>query len=275
VAPKVRPEREGPFHVELIAVGDDLVRGHAADRNSPALAGWLAERGAFVRRITVVDRGKSEIRDAVRQALGRNPHLLVVSGGLGPAKNDRTLAAVAAALERPMTASPGARSLVEAAYARLRHARVVQSASMTAAREKMCAAPIGADLVPNDRGLAFGAVCRLPGGAAVVCLPGTPVENRSVFEAALPLLKDLLPRLVTARREIESPTADESELWTYIEALAEEFPDVRITSRPPAAFRKGSAAVLVVETTAPSAEEANGAIGMVQRKLLAMAGGGA
>jgi len=275
VAPKVRPDPAGGFSVELISVGDDLLRGGVEDANAPFFADQLSARGAVVHRIAIVADDENTVRDAVREALGRNPHLLVISGGLGPAADDHTLAGVAAALERPLAQHSGTRSLVEASYARLRHARVVNSAALTQARERLCRLPVGAEPIPNESGVTPGVLVRLAGGSAVLCLPGGAGENRAMFEAALVLLKEALPRAVTAHRKIEAPTADEAELRELVDMLAEEFDGARISTRPPRTYRKGAVATIVVEATAPTAEEANGLVGLVQRRLLAIAGGGA
>jgi molybdopterin-biosynthesis enzyme MoeA-like protein len=72
-APKVRPDREGPLHVELILVGRDLLRGQVEDANARFLAGRLSERGALVHRVTFVDDKLRAVAAALREALGRRP----------------------------------------------------------------------------------------------------------------------------------------------------------------------------------------------------------
>ena len=195
-APKVRPERSGAFHAELLMIGRDLLRGRVTESNAQQLAGLLAGRGALVHRITIVDDTEQAISRAMREALERNPHLVITTGGLGPAPDDRTLAAVSTALGRPLSMNQQARTLVEAAYRRLCEARLARREGLNLAREKMCKLPIGSFPVPNDKGIAPGVVCRLPGGAAVICLPGTPREARAVLEQTLQLLRSLPHRAV-------------------------------------------------------------------------------
>jgi len=271
--PKVRPDRVGPVHVELISIGRDLLRGRTTDSNSQYLAERITRRGGQVQRVTVVDDDEQAIGTAIREALGRNPHLLVTSGGLGPARDDRTLAAVANVLQRPLTMHTQAKAMVEAAYQDLARARFVPSGGLNLAREKLCRLPIGSEAVPNPRGVAPGCICRLPGGSAILCLPGRPDDMRATLEEALPLLKGVTPHNELAQREIESPTPDEAELRPLLEQLADEFPAVWISSHPSGSRKKGSKIMITVEATAPTKEEANQAVSAAQRRLIALAAG--
>jgi molybdenum cofactor synthesis domain-containing protein len=271
-APKVRPDREGPLHVELILVGRDLLRGQVEDANARFLAGRLSERGALVHRMTFVDDKPRAVAAALLEALGRSPGLVVTTGGLGPAADDVTLEAVAAALGRPLTPTPVARSMIEAAYQKLYEARRISSAGMNLAREKLCRLPVGCDVVPNERGISPGVICRLPGGTAVLCLPGTPREARAVLESALESMKGATLRGHVARREVESPTGDESALRPMIDVLAGEFPYVWISSRP--VGMGGNAKVLVtLEATGHDPDEAEKAVEGAVKRLLALAAG--
>lgn len=272
-APKVRPEHGAPLLAELILVGEDLLRGYVAEGNTRFLATRLAERGGVIRRSATVADDEATIAAAVEEALERNPHLVITTGGLGPATDDRTLAAVATVLERPLTMNSHARTLVERAYQRLFESKTINRAGLNQSREKMCLTPLGCIPLANSIGVAPGVVCRLPGGSAVVCLPGKPEEARAVFDEALPLLKDLAPTLSVARREVEAPSADESSLRPLIDRLSEEFPRVRITSRPVGTARKGAKVLVTVEAAASSTESAESLVGEAVRRLLGLASG--
>ena len=65
----------------MISVGRELLRGRVADSNSRRIAAFLTQRGAVVRRIVLVGDDEPSISAAVQEALGRNPHLVVTSGG--------------------------------------------------------------------------------------------------------------------------------------------------------------------------------------------------
>ncbi len=268
-APKPRLERDSPVRAEIIAVGRELLRGRLADRNGPELARLLSERGARIARLSVVDDSERAVAEAVRESLERGVHLVVTAGGLGPSADDRTLAGIAAALERPLTLSPRARAHVEAAYRRLeRQGLEVEAGLLNPGRQKMCQLPIGSEAIENPVGVAPGALLRLPGGAAVLALPGSPEECRAVFEQALPKLKELLAYTVVARREVETPSEDESAVQPVLGKLREEFPRVGVQSYPPDT-RAGQRRVKVtLEARGRSVKEAELAVEAALRRLV-------
>jgi nicotinamide-nucleotide amidase len=273
-APKARPERSGPLHVELISVGRELLRGQVADQNSLAIAQFVTRRGGLVHRMTVVDDQIRPITEAIREALGRSPHLVITSGGLGPGIDDLTLSGVAKALGHPLAMNNDAKAMVEKAYQRLLLAKQVSTASMNQAREKMCRIPVGSLPVRNDLGIAPGVICELPGGTAVISLPGLPDEMQHVLENAVELLHDLTTKVCTVKRELEAPTPDEAALSALIKRLSEEFPGLWISSRTRRVGKRGLSVLVTMEAMAPSLEEANAVVSGAQRRLLTLAGEG-
>src|SRR5262245_2194021 len=270
--PKVRHERAGPAHVEIVSVGRELLRGRIHDANAEYLSAFLSQRGAIVHRITTVDDKDKPIASAITEALERGAHLVVTTGGLGPASDDRTLLAVSDAVNLPLAIHAQAKEMVETAYRRLYEQRRVSSTGLNAAREKLCTIPVSSEPIENAVGVAPGVLVRLPGGAAVLCLPGIPEEMRSVFEASLPRLKDLAPRGAVARREVETPTIDESALRPLLDRLVEEFPSLWIKSHHPGFGAKDARILLTLEASAATQKEAEAAVEAALRRLLALAG---
>ena len=271
--PKVRPDRSGPLHVEILAVGRELLRGRRSDANARAIAATLGARGGLVHRITIVDDHERAIRVALLESLGRHPNLVVTTGGLGPAPDDRTLAAVSEALGLPLALHPRAQAMVEEAYRRLHRAQLAVSSGMNLSREKMCQIPVGAIPIENPRGVAPGVLCRLSGGAALICLPGHPTEARAVLDQALDELGEPARRFEVAYREVESPTADESSLRPMLERLASEYPNVWISSRTAGPGRQGQRVLVTLEATGATTEEAQATLGSAVKRLLDLAGG--
>jgi len=270
-AAKVVVDRLGPLHAEIVVVGRELLRGQLRDGNAPWIAGELTRRGALVHRVTIVDDLERSIMNAVTEARERGVHLIVTTGGLGPAQDDRTLAGLAEALRLPLALSPPARDMVEAAYRALKVSRVVGSAGLSASRQKMCLLPVGAEAIPNPAGVAPGMILRLTGGAAVVSVPGRPEESKAVFESAMLRLRDLFPMRASAERELEAPTSDESAMRPVLDRLTEEFPGVWVKSHPPATRRKDPIRV-TLQSFAATQKEADTLVEGALRRLLALAG---
>ena len=264
-------DRQGPLHAEVVVVGRELLRGQVGDRIAPWIAGELTRRGAIVHRITVVDDLERSVAHAVTEARERGVHLIVTTGGLGPAQDDRTLAGLSEALRLPLSLSAPARTMIEDSYRELKEARIVGHSNFTASREKMCLIPVGAEAIPNPAGVAPGIVLRITGGAAVVCLPGRPEEARGVFDEALPKLRDLFPLRASAERELEAPTSDESAMRPVLDRVTEEFPGVWIKSHPPSRHRKDPIRV-TLQSFAATQKEADTLVDGAVRRLLSLAG---
>ena len=81
--------------VAIVASGSELVRGDRHDRNGPYLAADLLRRGVDPARITVVGDDPADLEAALREGLEYD--LLVISGGLGPTHDDRTIELLARA----------------------------------------------------------------------------------------------------------------------------------------------------------------------------------
>jgi molybdopterin-biosynthesis enzyme MoeA-like protein len=249
-----------------------LLRGVVKDRDAAAVAGLLTARGAIVHRITIVDDSERAIEAAVTESLDRSTNLVVTTGGLGPGLDDRTMNAVSVALRRPLAINTHAQTMVEEAYRQLHSRGVIASQATNAARQKLYSIPVGGEPVANGVGMTPGVIVRLAGGGAVLALPGAPDEARSVLENALALLKDVAPHGVVARREVETPTSDESVLHPILDILAEEYPSVSIKSEAPAADRRARIRV-TLETSAPTRKEAESIVEEALRRLLDLAVG--
>src|SRR5262249_10875123 len=81
--------------VAIVASGSELVRGDRQDRNGPYLAADFGRGGAGPAAITIVGDDAADLEAALRAGLAYD--LLVVSGGLGPTHDDRTIELLARA----------------------------------------------------------------------------------------------------------------------------------------------------------------------------------
>jgi len=84
-----------PPRAVVVVTGSELVRGDRQDLNGPFLAGELLRRGIEPARIIIVGDREEELVEAFAEGFRAN--LCVVSGGLGPTHDDRTVELVARA----------------------------------------------------------------------------------------------------------------------------------------------------------------------------------
>ncbi|MBV9099414.1 MAG: competence/damage-inducible protein A [Candidatus Dormibacteraeota bacterium] len=224
--------QSGDGSTVLIAVGDELLSGHTQDTNSHRLAGLLYAAGYPVRRIEVVADQPAAIIGAVRRAIGEaGVSRVVVSGGIGPTPDDRTFAAVAEALERPLEENEVALQHITALLRRMFEAGWVVSPEMSEANRRAALVPQGALALPNRRGMSPPIALDLGGDQWLFVLPGIPREFDAIVE------EELIPRFFSGRtapwvREIAYTSVPEAEMYAPMRTLEAEFPDVLVGSYP-------------------------------------------
>ena len=167
---------------EILTVGTELLLGQTIDTNAADLGRSLASVGVRVTRRTSVGDDVGAIRSAVRGALDRTG-AVVVSGGLGPTRDDVTRAAVSEVLGRRLVRDPALLAQIEDAFRRRSPARMPDS------NRQQADAPEGAIVLPNRLGSAPGLWIEDGERRLVVLLPGVPVELRDLLES------EVLPRL--------------------------------------------------------------------------------
>ena len=170
--------------VEILAIGNEVLAGNVIDTNSHWLCQQLAARGASIRRVTVLPDEPAEIADCLQGALVHAPRLIITCGGLGPTRDDLTVAAIAAALGLELIEHPAAFAMVRDFYVELAARGDVTTAEMLPARSKMAQMPAGAEPLRNAVGAAPGVLLTL-GATTIVSLPGVPAEMKDIFSNSL------------------------------------------------------------------------------------------
>lgn len=169
------------------------MRGERTDLNGPFLAREALKHGLEPARITIVGDDPTELAGAFRDALDADA--ILVSGGLGPTHDDRTVEMVAKALGLALQVDPELEAQVEAvsraAAERLRRDYAQFAPGVT----KQATKPDGA-LSLGLAGTAPGLLIPRDGGRVVVVLPGPPGELRRLWPNALETdaFRDLLAR---------------------------------------------------------------------------------
>jgi nicotinamide-nucleotide amidase len=164
-----------------VITGSELVRGDRTDRNGPFLARELVRLGLEPASITIVGDDERELEAAFDVALQAD--LCVVSGGLGPTHDDRTVELVARAAGLPLHVDEELSAQIEdisrAVAVRLRR----PYADFEEGVRKQATLPDGAVSL-GLAGTAPGLVLRAR-GAVVVVLPGPPKELQRLWPRAL------------------------------------------------------------------------------------------
>ncbi len=218
--------------VEILNIGNELLRGNTANTNGCWLAKQLFMRGILPRRILVLPDDQRVLATEIRSAVSRDVELLVISGGLGPTDDDITLRSLSVAIRQPLILNMEAHDQVAAAYKRFYEQKAVDSPDMTTNRAKMAYLPQGAIVIPNSVGSAPGVLLKHEQMWILVC-PGVPQEMKSVFSEGLKQVPDdFFPGTCFIETTIKSGCKDESILADAIKRTLRKYPDITIKSLP-------------------------------------------
>lgn len=165
---------------ELINIGDELLIGQVVNTN----ASWLAERlnsiGIRVRQILAISDAREHIIQAIDDSF-KSADVLILTGGLGPTKDDITKLTLAEYYKSPLiTHAPTLKDVEE--FFRLR-GRPVTEINRRQADIPACCEPLS-----NSQGTAPGMWFESE-GKILASLPGVPFEMKALME------DHVLPRL--------------------------------------------------------------------------------
>jgi nicotinamide-nucleotide amidase len=187
--------------VVVVVTGSELVRGDRTDLNGPFLAREALRLGLEPARIAIVGDAPAELEATLRDALAADA--VLVSGGLGPTHDDRTVELVAKALGVGLRIDPELEREIEAvsrsAATRLKRDYADFAPGVT----KQATIPEGA-LSLGLAGTAPGLVLPRGGGRVVVVLPGPPSELQRLWPRALETeaFRELLGRAQIPERRV-------------------------------------------------------------------------
>ena len=165
----------------VVVTGSELVRGDRNDLNGPFVASELLQLGIEPARIVVVGDREEELMDALAEALRAD--LCVVSGGLGPTHDDRTVELLARVLGRSMRVDEDLHAQIEGVSRAVAERLRRPYADFEPGVRKQASMPEGAASV-GLAGTAPGLVME-ENGTAVVVLPGPPGELKRLWASAL------------------------------------------------------------------------------------------
>jgi len=161
--------------------GSELVRGERDDRNGPFLAAELVRLGLEPERITIVGDLPGDLEQAFRQGFAAD--LCLVSGGLGPTHDDRTIELVAQVAGRALALDEALEREIEGVSRMIADRLGRPYGDFSTGVRKQATLPEGA-LSLGLAGTAPGVVLEA-NGCVVVVLPGPPRELRRLWPRAL------------------------------------------------------------------------------------------
>jgi nicotinamide-nucleotide amidase len=200
----------------ILTVGDEILLGQTLDTNSAWLGRELNLIGIrVVRRITVSD-ALEDILAGLAEGF-RSADLVIMTGGLGPTKDDITKKAIAAFFGVEMIFS-------EETWSRIQRISTRMGREVTEGHRQQCLMPANARLLPNKMGTAPGMWFE-SGGKVLLSLPGVPYEMQAIMEdAALPELRQRPGLIPIVHQTLLTAGLGESEIAQRLEAFEEALP---------------------------------------------------
>ncbi len=205
------------MRVEVLNTGTELLLGSVVNTHLAFFGEGLFPLGLRIERQTCVPDGQA-IREALSEAFGRGPDVVLVTGGLGPTSDDITRDIVAEMLGRELRTDDALLADIKEKFAKFGRREINPHIA------RQAEVPAGAQVLPNAHGTAPGlylemrnAECGMGNEKAtedrqaaasatsaiprsvfrvphLFLLPGPPRELRPMFtEQVLPILKSLLP----------------------------------------------------------------------------------
>ncbi len=165
----------------IVVTGSELVRGERTDLNGPFYAQEALRLGLQPSRITIVGDDADDLETALRD--GMQSDVCLVSGGLGPTHDDRTIELVARAAGRELRVDASLEREIEQISRRFAERMKRDYADFASGVRKQATLPIGA-LSLGIAGTAPGVVLDT-GSCVVVVLPGPPAELKHLWPRAL------------------------------------------------------------------------------------------
>ena len=225
-----------PCTVEIFSIGNELLLGNTVNTNASWIASQVTKLGGKVTRITSVPDNLGDISRSIAEALGRNPNLLITTGGIGPTFDDMTLKGVAKALHLRITLNSAAVEMIRKHYARRFPKRRI---TLTKARLKMATLPSTSKAIQNPIGTAPG-VRLTANGTEIFCLPGVPNEAKAIFNGTISEAVSAKARgMVFVENWLKVQGVMESSLAPVIDRVMRHWRGVYIKSHPRGVERNG------------------------------------
>lgn len=162
-----------PKLAEIIAVGDEMTSGQRLDTNSQWLATQLNDLGIEVGYHSTVGDDLQRQTDVIGAAMER-AQVVVMTGGLGPTKDDLTRQAIADSAGVELLSDEKALAHIESIFKR-------NNRVMSPANQVQACYPAGGQTIHNEEGTAPG-VDFSKGDSRIFAMPGVPYEMKLMWE---------------------------------------------------------------------------------------------
>lgn len=211
----------------IITIGDEILIGQIVDTNSASIARHLNAAGIVVRQRSSVGDERAQIVEELRQAM-RQSDIVVMTGGLGPTKDDIT--------KKTLAELFGARLVRdEAVFDHVHRMLAARGVAFNRLNQDQALVPDNAEILFNRHGTAPGMWFEHE-GKVIVSLPGVPFEMEHLMtEEVMPRLRERFSLRQIVHRTLVTAGMAESVLAETIAAWEDALPEYLHLAYLPAA----------------------------------------
>jgi nicotinamide-nucleotide amidase len=167
--------------VELISIGDELLIGQTVNTNASWLGETLSKAGAEIIKTVAISDKKNEIIASLN-AIYDNTDCIIITGGLGPTKDDITKYTLAQYFGSKLKQDKHTLDKIESFFSQ-------RNRPMLDSNYKQAELPMDCTILENDYGTAAGMWFE-KNNKIFISLPGVPYEMQGIMtEQAIPKLK--------------------------------------------------------------------------------------
>ena len=161
------------MNAAILTIGDELLNGQTIDTN----AAWMGQElnligVSIASKLSVGDEAQA-IKDGLDYCF-KHASLVIVTGGLGPTKDDITKGCLANYFEDELTFDQGSYDKIKEYFSRTNR-------QPTEAHKLQCHMPSKAELIDNQRGTAPG-MWFAEGDKFLLSMPGVPSEMKGLMK---------------------------------------------------------------------------------------------
>ena len=197
---------------EILTIGDEVLRGEIVDSNKALLAQRLLSLDIECHYQSSIRDDRGDMEEAFSRAVERSD-VLLVSGGLGPTRDDITTEVMSETFRRPLFLDEASLESIRAFFRNV-------GRDMSDTNRKQAFFPEGASVLANPVGTAPGFALE-QSGCLIFCMPGVPRElSLMMDEQVLPRLEDLAGGTRVRARILRTFGIGESSLESELSDLA-------------------------------------------------------
>lgn len=203
---------------ELITIGDEILIGQIVNTNAVFLAKALNKIGIEVVQITSIADTPQAIIEAL-EATKNRAQLALITGGLGPTKDDVTKHALCTYFDDELVEKPDILAHIEAIFKKYVTTPIQEE------NRKQALLPAKARIFKNHHGTASGMWFEEK-NRVVISLPGVPFEMKALInDQVIPALKDHFERPYILHKTVMTYGLGESAIANKIAAWEEALPE--------------------------------------------------